>query len=147
MNAKAYLRQYADLVRKIERYKERIEGIENVLKGINLDGLPHGSSIGDPTKNAALNLALLEEQLQLAILEAEQTRQEIADNIEQMPTQKYKELLFDRYLLLMRWEDVTDEMNFFRRGKEYEMKHVMGYMHGKALKELREVMQCSSRQS
>lgn len=140
MNVKGYLLQYADLKRKADRYRERIANIENTLKGVNLDGMPRGTTPGDPTKNAALNLALLKEQLKDASVEAEQMAQEISENIEKMPTAKYKELLFDRYILFMTWEKVSTEMNYFRNGREYEVKHVTGYMHSQALRELEEVL-------
>lgn len=142
MNTERYLLQYADLIKKVRRYEERIEQIENTLKGVNLDGMPHGTALGDPTRTKALNLAILREQLALAKIDAEIKRQEIADNIEKMNNPKYKELLFDRYLLLMPWEDVRRKMDEFRRGHEYELKSVMGPMKWQALKELEGVLKC-----
>ena len=139
MNAKTYLRQYKELEARVRRYRERIEQIET-LKGIDLDGMPRGTSLGDPTKNAALNLALLKESLGYAIIEAEETRQRIASLIEKMKDPKHKELLYSRYLLLLPWTEVVERLNIFRPGREYELKHIIGYMHMQALKEFEEIM-------
>lgn len=143
MNTERYLLQYADLIKRIKRYEERIEQIENTLKGVNLDGMPHGTALGDPTRAKAINLAILREQLNFAKVDAEMKRQEIADNIEKIKNPKYKELLFDRYLLLMPWEDVRRNMDAFRHGHEYELKSVMGPMKWQALRELEEVLKCT----
>ena len=140
MNTEKYLLKYADCVKKVERYEERIEQIENTLKGVNLDGMPHGTALGDPTRTKALNLAILREQLDYAKVDAEEMRQQIADNIEKMKTPKYKELLFDRYLLLLPWEDVRRKMDAYRPGREYELKTVMGPMKWQAIRELEEVL-------
>ena len=140
MNTEKYLLKYADCVKKVERYNERIEQIENTLKGVNLDGMPHGTALGDPTRTKALNLAILREQLGYAKVDAEEMRQQIADNIEKMKTPKYKELLFDRYLLLLPWKEVCRKMDASRPGREYELKTVMGPMKWQAIRELEEVL-------
>lgn len=140
MNAKKILLQYADLIKKAERYRERINTIEDTLKGINLDGLPRGTTPGDPTKNAALNLALLKEQLQAAEIEAQTKAQQIEAAIEQMKTPKYKELLHSRYIMRLSWPKVAQRLDTFRPGREYEVKHVSGYMLGQALREFEEVL-------
>ena len=102
--------------------------------------MPRGTSLGDPTKNAALNLALLKESLGYAIIEAEETRQRIASLIEKMKDPKHKELLYSRYLLLLPWTEVVERLNIFRPGREYELKHIIGYMHMQALKEFEEII-------
>lgn len=140
MNAKQYLNQYGDIVKKIQRYRDRIASVENTLKGFDLDGMPRNPNVGDPTKNAALNLAILGEQLKLAKLEAEILKQEITGNIERMRTPKYKQLLYDRYIKFMTWEEIAQDMDYFRHGKEYEVKSVAGYMRHQAEREFEEVM-------
>ena len=139
MNAKKYLQQYRDKRNVCKRYRERIAQIENVLRSVNLDGLPRGTNTGDPTMQAALSLTVLKEELKAAEIEAEQTAQKIADQIEALPDDKCRELLFDRYILLMRWEDVARSLDRFRPYQEYELKHVVGYLHRKALQQFEEV--------
>lgn len=135
MSAKTYLERYKIALQRVRQYEERVDMITTFLKGIDMDGQPHGTNIGKPTENIAINLALLKEQLVYAKAEAEQIRQEIADQIDQMENVKYKELLYCRYVLLLPWTKVAQRLDVLRPGKEYELKSVIGYMHRKALKE------------
>ena len=139
MNIKYYLLRYKKNKEKAERYRERIAQIENTLKGVNLDGMPHGTNLSDPTQTAALNLTLLKEQLNLAILEAEAVCQQIASEIEKMPTPQFCELLFARYVLLLSWNDTAERLRT-RRNCDYDIKYVMGDMHRRALIEFSEVI-------
>lgn len=109
--------------------------ITTFLKGIDMDGQPHGTNIGKPTEEIAINLALLREQLNFAKADAEQIRQEIATEIDRMENIRYKELLYSRYVLLLPWTKVAHRLDTLRPGKEYDLKSVIGYMHRRALKE------------
>lgn len=142
MNTKDYLIQYSELCEKIQNYQERIEQIEaSLTKSIQLDGLPHGTGTSDPTQSTAIKLADISTRLNAARMEAELTRQTIASELEKVENPLYRELLYLRYLKngieekrhLMKWEDVTDELSKGRDNR-YDCKHVMSYMHGKALK-------------
>ena len=135
MTTKEYLNKYRVLCGEIERDKERIEQIEASLqKSINLDGLPHGTKIGDPTKDTALKLVDIQDRLKREVMDAELMKQTIADEIEQIKTPRFKELLYSRYILLLTWEDVTDRVSGNRK-ERYDSKHIRGYMHGEALRE------------
>jgi hypothetical protein len=137
MTTKQYLNQYKKLKTQIERDRERIAQIEASLnKSLELDGMPHGTKASDPTADVAVRLADIRDRLKRRILEAELIRQTIAEEIEQIETPAYKELLYERYLVYpaLTWEAVTDRVSEGRRDR-YESKHVMGYMHGQALKE------------
>ena len=138
MNARSYLERYKSALQRARQYEERVDMITTFLKGIDMDGQPHGTNIGKPTENIAINLALLKEQLVYAKAEAEQIRQEIADQIDQMDNVKSKELLYCRYVLLLPWTKVAQRLDVLRPGKEYELKSVIGYMHRKALQEFAE---------
>lgn len=139
MNAKAYLERYKTALQRARQYEERVEMITTFLKGIEMDGQPHGTNIGKPTETIAINLALLREELTLARAEAERIRQEIADKIDRMDNVKYKELLYCRYVLLMPWSNVAHRLDALRPGKEYELKSVIGYMHRQALREFERI--------
>lgn len=138
MRTKDYLKQYCELCGKVERYRERIEQIEaSLLKSINLDGLPHGTGTSDPTQQIAIKLSEVRSKLNIAMMEAELTRQTIATEIEEVENPIYRELLYSRYILgetrLTKWEDVTDRISKGRENR-YDTKHVMSYMHDQALK-------------
>lgn len=140
MKAKEYLGRYKDAFQRVRQYEERVDMITTFLKGIDMDGQPRGTNIGKPTEDIAINLTLLKEQLVFAKAEAEQIRQEIATQIDQMEDVKSKELLYSRYVLLLPWSKVARRLDVLRPGKEYELKSVIGYMHRKALKEFEEVI-------
>ena len=139
MSAKEYLERYKIALQRQRQYEERVEMVTTFLKGIDMDGQPHGTNIGKPTEEIAINLALLKEQLTYAKAEAEMIRQEIASQIDQMEDVKSKELLYCRYVLLLPWSRVCKRLDVLRPGKEYELKSVIGYMHRKALKEFAEI--------
>ena len=140
MSAKEYLERYKVALQRQRQYEERVEMVTTFLKGIDMDGQPHGTNIGKPTEDIAINLALLKEQLTYAKAEAEMIRQEIASQIDQMEDVKSKELLYCRYVLLLPWSRVCRRLDVLRPGKEYELKSVIGYMHRKALREFKETI-------
>lgn len=140
MRAKEYLERYKIALQRQRQYEERVEMVTTFLKGIDMDGQPHGTNIGKPTEEIAINLALLKEQLTYAKAEAEQIRQEIASKIDEMEDVKSKELLYCRYVLLLPWSRVCRRLDVLRPGKEYELKSVIGYMHRKALREFAEII-------
>lgn len=140
MSAKEYLERYKVALQRQRQYEERVEMVTTFLKGIDMDGQPHGTNIGKPTEEIAINLALLKEQLTYAKAEAEQIRQEIASKIDEMEDVKSKELLYCRYVLLLPWSRVCRRLDVLRPGKEYELKSVIGYMHRKALREFAEII-------
>lgn len=139
MNAKSYLLRYKKYKDRVNRYKDRIAQLEDTMKGVNLDGMPRGGSLSDPTQIAALNLTLLKEQLGFSIVEAERLCQKIVDEINSMENPQYSELLYSRYILLLPWVEVAERLRA-RRHKEYDIKYVMGEMHGRALQAFAEVI-------
>ena len=140
MNTKYYLLRYRKYKEKAERYRERIAQLENTLKGVNLDGMPHGTNLSDPTKTAALNLTLLKEQLKYAVIEAEAVCQEIAAQIEKVNNPQFNELLYCRYILLLSWNDTAERLREHRKGADYDIKYVCGDMHRRALIAFNEVL-------
>lgn len=134
MTTKEYLMQYRILVGRIRRYRERIEQIEASLqKPLQLDGMPKGTTTGDPTSTTAIKLAEIHDRLKKSADESELLRETIADEIEAVNNPIYQELLYSRYILCLTWEEVTDRVSRGRKDR-YELKHVMGYLHGNSLK-------------
>lgn len=144
---KKYLKEYETLTGKIERCRERIEQIEASLqRSVELDGMPRGTRTGNPTQDTAIKLASIKARLILITMDAELTKQTIADEIERMETPTYKELLYSRYIKLMTWEEVTDRVSIGRK-ERYDSKHVSGYMHDRALREFERSNDDSKRNS
>lgn len=149
METKKHLNEYADLVEKIKRSRERLEMINAALenKAIELDGQPKGNQRLNHVEKAVIRLIEAKERLAKQIIMAEDLRQNISDEIEMVPEPTYKELLFSRYILLLTWEGVTDRVSEVRRKKKksdhferYSASHVMGPMHGRALRSFENCM-------
>ena len=49
MRAKTYLERYKVALQRVRQYEERVDMITTFLKGIDMDGQPHGTNIGKPT--------------------------------------------------------------------------------------------------
>lgn len=140
MNVKAFLSQYSDRYEKVRECERKIERIEaSMYRAADYSIPSHRSVISDTTQAIALKLAKAQSDLRSTIIEAEEIRQMIADKIEEIKSSELKDLLFARYLLLFPWEAVNDWMSN-NRSNRYDTKHVMMYMHRKALKELETVL-------
>lgn len=140
MNTKAYLQKYKRAKDRIEKDKERIARIDGTLKGVNLDGMPRSGKLSNPTEVAALNLALLQDKLQFAIVDAERICQKIADEIEKVENPQFCELLYARYIDFLPWEEVAQRLRKKRPGSDYDVKYVNGEMHKRALAAFSEVI-------
>ena len=152
MNAKRYLTQYSDLAEKIKLYEERLEDIATTpgIKGIELDGMPRSTKLSKPTEKATLELIEAKERLENGLIRAKAIKQRILDKIELVPVPIYRELLISRYIRLMTWEAVTDQVSELRtkrsksgknKDERYTVSHVMGPMHGRALKSFEKVLE------
>jgi len=53
-----YAMRYNDL-------KEELKDLESVLSGVNMDGMPHGSTVGQPTEKIAMQCAEIQEKIEL----------------------------------------------------------------------------------
>lgn len=140
MNTISYLQKYRKAEERVEHYKERIAQIDETLKGVNLDGMPRSGRLSDPTEVTALNLVLLREQLQYAIVDAERLRQKIADEIERVENPQFCELLYLRYIKLLPWKEVSQRLREKRPGSDYDVKYVNSEMHKRALAAFSEVI-------
>lgn len=134
MTPKEYLRQYRDALARAERYRERIDQIEETLgiTGSSEDGMPRGTTTSNPTAAAAVDLADKKARLNAQLLHAEQIRQKIEDQIDAVEGAGYQELLRARYLRGSSWAEVTESVSRVQ-GREYGEDHVRGRMHGEAL--------------
>lgn len=139
MTPKEYLRQYRDALARAERYRERIDQIEETLgiTGFDSDGMPRGTQTSDPTAQQAVQLASRKEKLREQLLKAEEVRQKIEGQIDAMEGAGHQELLRARYLQGLSWSGVTDAVAW-KTGREYTEVHVRGLMHGEALRQFEE---------
>ena len=99
---------------QIDKLTERIEELEQEdgLGAVNMDGMPHGSTPGNPVERIALAKIALHEKL--VSLKAERMEKELAireyiDTVERHDIQLIMEW---RYIDLMDWYAIADEWEY-----------------------------------
>jgi hypothetical protein len=101
---------------------------------INLDGMPHGTSLSDKTARLAAQLADAEEEIIELRSEAWSIRMEIVRTLNRIQTPEYNTLLYLRYIEGKTWEQIAVEMH-------YTYQWVAGPLHGRALVLVDEILQ------
>ena len=97
--------------------------------GIQLDGMPRGSSLSDKTARLAAALADAEAEVMAMRSEAWSIRMDIIRTIDRMNNPEEVRLLHLRYVDGYTWERIAVEMN-------YTYQWVAGPLHGEALQSL-----------
>lgn len=128
MTVKEWLLRYQTIEKKIRGVDVEIEMLlASVGAGGQGDGTPRGTITSDPTGRVASQLADLKawryglRQLSLS------ARNEIESVILGVEDPELSDLLFDRYLIGLSWDEITEDL-----GKG-SVVYVRGKMHGQAL--------------
>ena len=110
---KWYLRGYERAIRDMKRSEERIREmrINRICPSVIADGMPHASG-GSDLSGYAARLDEEERKYQKARYLRIKRCQEISDKIERLVDEDEKDVLFFRYIKLMKWEDICVEMGF-----------------------------------
>ena len=129
MTIKEYLNSYKRIVIRIRVLERDIQKLAAEIGGgaLRMDGMPHGSNLSDSTGQIAVQLADMKARRMDMLLEAYEKRDEIEDVILAVSDPIYLQLLHDRYIRLMNWNDITDDLHL------YNDQYVRGKLHQKAL--------------
>ena len=96
---------------RINRITERIAELEeeNGLGSVNMDGMPHGTTPGNPVERMALARAALHEKL--LSLKAELLERELAimEYIESVEQEEIKLIMEMRFIDMEYWQDIAVE--------------------------------------
>lgn len=98
------------------------------------DGLPHGNTTTDQTGAIASQLADIKAKRDSMLFDSIVARDEIEQTILKVPDPVSMQLLFDRYVKLMRWNDVAEDLHI------YNEQYVRGRLHGQALAEVQKII-------
>ena len=130
MKVKDYLSQYRTATIAARQIENEIEELRTSVgvQGINLDGMPHGDGGGDLSRYAA-RLDGLERKLKKQLDKRLRLRVEITEKIEGQPFEIDRVILRMRYISLLKWEDIAEELN-------YTVRRVT-QLHGTALSRFR----------
>lgn len=98
------------------------------------DGQPHGSGLSDQTGVIAARIADIKARRDALLVESILARDRIEQVILKVPDPVSMQLLFDRYIKLMRWNDVAEDLNI------YNEQYVRGRLHAQALGEVQKII-------
>jgi hypothetical protein len=131
MTTKEYLQEVYYIDRHIKRLQRRREDLRRDLYSI---GSPSGkmdadkvqtSMSGDTMLRLIAKVDDLERDIVLELERLTDKKQRVTEEIEALEDERYRMLLFDRYILFYSWEQVAVDMH-------YRIKWVYE-LHGKAL--------------
>ena len=124
------LRGYSFIKARIEKVEERIAELEqeNGLGSVNLDGMPHGSTPGDPVARMAIARATLHEHLTKLLAELKEKEREIREYIDSIENEEVKLIIEWRFIDLLDWYEIAGNL------EDMTGKHVDRSTPGKKLK-------------
>lgn len=128
MNAKEFLRQYEYAVKRAAKYREMYETeqecIDAIRSTLGSDGMPHGSGVSRKTEDKAIKLAERAQAWKEAELDALDARALVFNVIVEIDGIE-GDVLYERYINLLTWEEIADKLTYSLRG--------VLYAHGRAL--------------
>lgn len=140
MDAKEYLNQikvYNIRIRQMQEELARLESIaNNTTSGINPDKV-QTSPDKSKREKAIVKMVDLKKRLTAMIVEQEEKRIEIMEEIHRLSDSRYIEILYLRYVKEIRVEDIADIM-VKPDGSEYSIDH-LNRLHGQALNAFRQI--------
>ena len=124
------LRGYSFIKARIEKVEERIAELEqeNGLGSVNLDGMPHGSTPGDPVARMAIARASLHEHLTKLLAELKEKEREIREYIDSVENEEVKLIIEWRFIDLLDWYEIAGNL------EDMTGKHVDRSTPGKKLR-------------
>lgn len=135
MNAKSFLQQYDVLNTQLKQLESEINAIRTDAERMNavMDGMPKQTGKSDRVGNVAVRLADKQLDYQMKLLDLWAKREEIVSVISKMDKPIQMRLLYDRYIRLMQWKEVANDIH---AAEEY----TRGRLHGMALQNLEMIL-------
>ena len=128
---KAFLRQYAECVRRINRIDDELDGLRFMKmcpSAKQSDGMPHGHGGVNDLSGYAVELEMLEEMLRAERYKRMKAFEKISEQINKLEDQNESDVLFYRYIRQLDWWKIAERMNYSDRW--------IYKLHGKALMHL-----------
>lgn len=127
MTAKQYLRQIRQLSERIEAKLIEIERLRSLAESMR--GHKYGERLKTEPKNvmeeSIVKLTEVQEQVQEEVAELIKTRDVIRTQIDMLPNEEERFVLYYRYVVCLKWEKISEIMHYSRRS--------VLYLHGRAL--------------
>ena len=106
------LQGYTFIKARIKKVKNRLAELEqeNGLGSVNMDGMPHGSTPGDPVARMAIARASLHEHLTRLLAELKEKEREIREYIESVENEEVKLIIEWRFIDLLEWYEIAGKL-------------------------------------
>lgn len=106
------LRGYVYIKARIGKVEERLAELEQEdgLGALNMDGMPHGSTPGNPVARMALARASLHEQLVRLRADLEEKELEIREYIDSLEDEQVKLIIEWRFIDLLDWVEIAGRL-------------------------------------
>lgn len=131
MTAKEYLQQIHRIESKLRRLKKRRDDIRETMYDVgspSLDADKVQSSLsGDSMLRLIARVDDIERSIIAEMCELQERKETICNQIEGLSDDRYKDVLFQRYVLLRSWERISVDMG-------YGIKWIY-QLHGEALQD------------
>ena len=92
------------------------------LGSVVLDGMPHGTDIGDKTAAIALKRATLQKQLQRAREKRMKESSKIHTYIDGVQDAEVRSIMIMRFIELKSWEEIGDKLFMYRKTAARKMR-------------------------
>lgn len=111
---------------RIKKLKQRIAELDSEI-GIGsgaMNGMPHGTGIGNPVENLIIKKCDLCDKLNAELLLKIEEEQKIRSYISEIKDEEVKLIMEMRFVHLMKWQDIgtqihTDRTTAYRKIKKY----------------------------
>lgn len=130
MNAKEYLSEYKKLAIKIKLLNRDIEKLIAEIGGGSIgidDGMPRGTPLPDKEAEIAVKLVELKDEREAVLTLCIKKRKQIEDTIFAVQDPVYQQLLHDRYISMMNWAEITEDLGLTNE------QYVRGKLHSRSL--------------
>lgn len=106
------LRGYVFIKARIAKVEERIAELEQEdgLGSLNMDGMPHGSTPGDPVAAMAIARSSLHEQLLRLRADLKEKEREIREYISGVENEEIKLIIEWRFIDLLDWYEIAGRL-------------------------------------
>lgn len=111
---------------RIKKFKQRIAELDSEI-GIGsgaMNGMPHGTGIGNPVENLIIKKCDLCDKLNAELLLKIEEEQKIRSYISEIKDEEVKLIMEMRFIYLMKWQEIgaeihSDRTTAYRKLKKY----------------------------
>ncbi|MDE5995113.1 MAG: hypothetical protein K2G60_06335 [Oscillospiraceae bacterium] len=112
---------------RIRKLKQRIAELNSEI-GIGsgaMNGMPHGTGIGNPVENLIIKKCDLCDKLNAELLLKIEEEQKIRSYISSAKDEEVKLIMEMRFIHLMKWQDISAELNIDRTTASKKMRNYL----------------------